>query len=194
MDLLSLLALAIGFAMDAFAVSISIGLAIPKVTIGRLLRPALLFGGFQALMPVIGWLAGQTITRFEWVAAYDHWIAFVLLAGLGVKMIYEARFLPDEPAREGDPTVSFTLVVLAIATSLDALAGGMSLALLRVTILGPALVIGLVAGLFTMAGVYMGRRVGHHLGSKVEIVGGLALIAIGTRILIEHLLSPALAG
>lgn len=194
MDLISLLALAIGFAMDAFAVSISIGLAIPKVTIGRLLRPALLFGGFQAAMPIIGWLAGQTITRFEWVAAYDHWIAFVLLAGLGVKMIYEARFLPDAPAREGDPTVSFTLVVLAIATSLDALAGGMSLALLRVTILGPALVIGAVAGLFTMAGVYMGRRVGHHLGSKVEIIGGLALIAIGTRILIEHLLSPGMAG
>ena len=194
MDPLSLLALAVGFAMDAFAVSISIGLAVPKVTLGRLLRPALLFGGFQAAMPIIGWLAGQTIARFEWVAAYDHWIAFALLAGLGAKMIYEARFLPDEPTPDGDPTVSFTLVVLAIATSIDALAGGMSLALLRVTILMPALVIGAVAGIFTMAGVYMGRRVGHHLGSRVEVIGGLALIAIGTRILIEHLMAPGLPG
>lgn len=191
MDFLSLLVLAIGLAMDAFAVAISIGLALPKVTLGRLLRPALAFGGFQGLMPVIGWLAGQTIARYEWVAAYDHWIAFTLLAVLGAKMIYEAKFLPDKEAAEGDPTVSMTLLVLAIATSIDALAGGMSLAMLRVTIFFPALVIGLVAGLFTMLGVYMGRRAGHHLGARVEVIGGLALIAIGVRILVEHLSMPA---
>ena len=183
-----MLALAVGLAMDAFAVAISIGLALPSIRPGHLVRAGLAFGGFQALMPIIGWLAGSAVAQYDWVAAYDHWIAFTLLAGLGMKMIYEARFLPDE-SREGDPTVGLTLVTLAIATSIDALAGGLSLAMVKVKILTPSLVIGITAALFAMGGLLLGRRLGKRMGSWAEVLGGVALIGIGARILIEHLLA-----
>lgn len=191
-----MLALSVGLAMDAFAVAISMGLTLPNVRTNQMLRLALAFGGFQFLMPVVGWMAGRTLAGHDWVAAYDHWIAFVLLGGLGAKMIYEARFLPDEekPATEGDPTKSITLIVLAIATSIDALLVGVSLSLLRVTIFTPSIVIGLTAAVFAAIGIHLGHRFGRHLGTKVEIFGGLALIAIGLRILIEHLTHPTPLG
>lgn len=192
MDLLSQFALAVGLAMDAFAVAISIGLTLPRVRTNQMLRLALAFGGFQFLMPVLGWLAGRSFAHHDWVATYDHWIAFVLLAGLGLKMIYEARFLPDEEDAlvEKDPTKSITLILLAIATSIDALIVGLSLSFLRVTILTPSIVIGVTAAVFAAVGIHLGHRFGHKLGSKIEIFGGLALIAIGLRILIEHLTHP----
>jgi putative Mn2+ efflux pump MntP len=197
MDPLSLLALSVGLAMDAFAVAISMGLTLPRVRTTQMLRLAVAFGGFQALMPVVGWLAGRTLAGQGWVAAYDHWIAFVLLGGLGAKMIYEARFLPDseeDKAVEKDPTMSVTLIVLAIATSIDALLVGVSLSLLRVTIFGPSIVIGLTAAAFAAVGIHLGHRFGHKLGTKVEVFGGLALIAIGVRILVEHLMNPTPMG
>lgn len=197
MDLLSTFALAVGLAMDAFAVAISIGLTLPRVRTNQMLRLALAFGGFQFLMPVVGWLAGRTLAEYDWVAAYDHWIAFVLLGGLGAKMIYEARFLPKEPESaeaERDPTKSLTLIVLAIATSIDALLVGVSLSLLRVTIFTPSLVIGVTAAAFAAVGIHLGHRFGHRLGTKVEVFGGLALIAIGLRILIDHLMNPTPLG
>lgn len=190
LDFFTAFGIAVGLAMDAFAVSISMGVTLPNVRTNQVLRLALAFGGFQFLMPVVGWMAGRLFSDNAWVTQYDHWIAFILLAVLGGKMIYEARFLPEEEEQcvEKDPTKSFTLILLAIATSIDALAVGLSLSLLRVRIFQPSVIIGLTAAGFSMVGVHLGRKFGHHLGSKMEIVGGLALIAIGLKILAEHTL------
>lgn len=138
-------------------------------------------------MPVIGWLAGMTIQR--WIAAYDHWIAFALLAFVGGKMIYEAFFDHDQDALERDPTRGWSLVMLSVATSIDALAVGLSLAVLRISAWYPSLVIGLVAALCTGAGLHLGRWAGSasRLGARAEIAGGFVLLAIGAKILWEHL-------
>ncbi|MEB3223797.1 MAG: manganese efflux pump MntP family protein [Candidatus Sericytochromatia bacterium] len=194
LDPLTLLALAVGLAMDSFAVSIALGVSLPRVRTNQALRLALAFGGFQFLMPVVGYLAGKSVAGQQWVADYDHWIAFGLLAALGAKMIRDAG-TPDEDeagtAGDGDPTKSPQLVVLALATSVDALAVGLSLALLHVTILLPSSIIGLTAAAFAIVGVHLGHRLGHHLERRAEVVGGLALIAIGLRILLEHLLGAS---
>ncbi len=137
-------------------------------------------------MPVIGWLAGQTI--MQWIAAWDHWIAFGLLAIIGGRMIIEACS-DEEKTDERDPTKGLSLVLLSIATSIDALAVGFSLSILGVSIWMPSLVIGLVAGVLTIIGMLLGGRIGDRWGSRVEIFGGLVLIAIGSKILAEHLLS-----
>lgn len=196
MDFISQVALSVGLAMDAFAVSVSMGVSLPNLRPTQTLRLAGAFGGFQCLMPIVGYLAGRTIAENEWVAAYDHWIVFGLLAALGSKMIYEARFLEEDeerrqPEQEKDPTKSVTLLFLAIATSLDAMAVGASLAFLHVGVFQPALVIGLITALFTVVGVRLGRRFGAHMGSKAEIIGGAALILIGLRILFLHLTGQA---
>ena len=186
MTTLTLIGIAIGLAMDAFAVSIAAGLTLKTVDARQTFRLAWHFGLFQALMPIVGWLAGLSIER--WIAPVDHWIAFGLLAAIGSKMIYEAfRDADDEEARRGDPTKGWSLVLLSLATSIDALAVGLSLALLDVSIWWPALVIGLVAGAFTTLGIRLGSRFGAVLGRRMEIVGGIVLIAIGVKILVEHL-------
>ena len=194
LDPLSMVAMAAGLAMDAFAVSISMGVTIKNIRPTQTARLALAFGGFQGLMPIIGYLAGRSISEYPWVAAYDHWIAFGLLSFLGGKMIYEARFLAGDEAAdaatEPDPTKSLTLLVLAFATSIDALAVGASLALLRVTIALPALMIGVITAIFALVGVQIGQRFGASLGKRIEMAGGLALVAIGLRILIDHLMHP----
>lgn len=186
MTTLALIGIAIGLAMDAFAVSIGAGLTLQTVDARQTFRLAWHFGLFQALMPIIGWLAGLSIER--WIAPVDHWIAFGLLAVIGGKMIYEALKADDhEETRSSDPTKGWSLVVLSIATSIDALAVGLSLALLGVSIWWPAIVIGLVAGAFTTVGMQLGKRFGALLGRRMEVVGGAVLIAIGAKILIEHL-------
>lgn len=193
LDPLSMIFLAVGLAMDALAVAIALGATIQGLRTNQVLRIALAFGGFQGLMPIVGYLAGRTVQDNVWVMAFDHWIAFSLLAFMGGKMIYEARFLEDDPevpAGTGDPTKSATLVVLAIATSIDALAVGASLAFLRVRILLPSAIIGVTAAAFAVAGAYLGRHYGQRFGKRVEIFGGVALIAIGLRILVDHLMHP----
>ena len=185
MTTLTLIGIAIGLAMDAFAVSIAAGLTLKTVDARQTFRLAWHFGLFQALMPIIGWLAGLSIEH--WIAPVDHWIAFGLLAAIGGKMIYEALKDADDEVRRGDPTKGWSLVLLSIATSIDALAVGLSLALLDVSIWWPALVIGLVAGAFTTLGIRLGSRFGAVLGRRMEIVGGIVLIAIGVKILVEHL-------
>jgi putative Mn2+ efflux pump MntP len=182
---LTLIGIAIGLAMDAFAVAIAAGLALGEVSARQTLRLAWHFGLFQALMPVVGWLAGLTVA--SWIEPLDHWIAFGLLAAIGGKMIYEALRDHGDVRDRADPTKGWSLILLSIATSIDALAVGLSLALLDVAIWYPAIVIGLVAGGFTAAGLHLGRRFGSLLGRRVEIVGGAILIAIGLRILVEHL-------
>ncbi|MFN3430072.1 MAG: manganese efflux pump MntP family protein [Candidatus Sericytochromatia bacterium] len=199
LDALSLTALSVGLAMDAFAVAITMGATMRKMRPTQMARLALAFGGFQGLMPVVGYLAARSLAEHAWVPAADHWIAFGLLAFLGGKMIYEARFLgdsddDDDEYSETDPTKSGTLILLALATSIDALAVGASLAFLRVTIIMPSLVIGVTAAIFAMLGAELGQRIGKRWGKRVEIAGGLALIAIGFRILIEHLMHPVATG
>jgi len=184
MDWLSLLALAVALAMDAFAVSLAAGSVLQPVTFRHCFRLGFHFGLFQGLMPILGWLAGMTVQSF--IAAWDHWIAFGLLAYIGWRMIHEA--LSDEDDRPAtDPSRGMTLVMLSIATSIDALAVGLTLAMIEVTIWLPALVIGVVACLFSVVGVLLGHRIGAVWGKRVEVVGGLVLVAIGTKILVSDL-------
>ena len=184
MDAITLTGLALALAMDAFAVALGTGAVLSSLTGRHLFRLGFHFGLFQALMPVIGWLAGLTI--IQWVEAWDHWIAFSLLAIIGGRMVYEA-FSDEEKANDRDPTKGLSLVLLSIATSIDALAVGFSLSVIGVSIWMPPLVIGLVAGVLTIVGMLLGGRIGDRWGTRVEIFGGLVLIAIGIKILIEHL-------
>ena len=185
MNLLTLLGIAAGLAMDAFAVSIGIGLGTRRVDARTTVRLAWHFGLFQFLMPILGWLAGLSVER--WISGVDHSIAFGLLAAIGGKMIYEALYGDEEKRAEKDPTRGASLVVLSVATSIDALAVGLSLALLGAQIWYPAVIIGVVAFAFTAVGLHVGRRFGSLLGKRMEIVGGLILIGIGVRILVDHL-------
>lgn len=184
MDLLSLFGIAVALAMDAFAVALGVGVSVTPLTRRHFFRLGFHFGLFQALMPIIGWLAGRSIQTY--IVDYDHWIAFGLLALVGGHMIYEAFHPEKEERQPGDPTRGYSLVFLSIATSIDALAVGLSLGMLEVTVWFPALIIGLVAGVFTVAGMLIGRKVGDHWGARVEILGGIVLIAIGLKIVFEH--------
>jgi len=169
--------------MDAFAVSVASGIAIERLRIRHALRIALSFGVFQAIMPIIGWFAG--IGMRDLISGVDHWIAFALLAGVGGKMIYESRQIREGPTEECMGNMK--LLVLSVATSIDALAVGLSLSLLKVAIVWPAIVVGIVTFAFSFAGVYLGRKVGHIFESKIEVLGGLVLIGIGIKILVDHL-------
>lgn len=185
MDTITLLAIAVGLAMDAFAVAVGAGITLDEVTARRTFRLGFHFGLFQFMMPVIGWAAGRSI--HGWIAAFDHWVAFGLLAYVATKMIVEA--LKPEAAREFvDPTKGWMLVTLAVATSLDALAVGLSLAMLDVGIWYPSLVIGIVAATLTSLGMHLGKRIGRLWGSRAEILGGIVLWAIALRILGGHVL------
>jgi putative Mn2+ efflux pump MntP len=183
MSLLETLPLAVALAMDAFAVSVGAGAA-GRARGGRAtFRLAFHFGLFQFLMPVLGWLAGSTVAHL--VAAVDHWIAFALLAWIGGGMIRAA--FRDDGATVADPSRGWSLVLLSLATSVDALAVGFSLAMLRVRIWQPSVVIGLVAALFSVLGHRGGDRLGRRFGRRAEFAGGVILLGIGARILVEHL-------
>jgi manganese efflux pump family protein len=184
MEVLQISLIGLGLAMDAFAVSITSGIAIQCLRIKHALRISLFFGGFQALMPVLGWLAGRGLKFY--VERIDHWIAFALLASIGIKMIYESVWL-DETEKKCDPLNLVVLSGLAIATSIDALAVGISFAFLNIEIASPALIIGGITFSLCFAGVYIGNRLGGRLGSKMEVIGGIILILMGAKILLEHL-------
>lgn len=184
MDVITILIIAIGLAMDAFAVSIVSGLTLAHIRVRNALTVALFFGSFQALMPLIGWLSGNTLKGY--ISGFDHWVAFGLLCAIGCKMIYES-FKLESDKENVDPQKIGALFVLAIATSIDALAVGISLSFLDVAIIIPALIIGLVTFLLSFGGVYVGNKFGHFFERKMELVGGLVLIGIGIKILIEHL-------
>jgi len=171
--------------MDAFAVAVATGIVLGNVSGRQTFRLSFHFGFFQFLMPVIGWLAGLSLERY--LSGYDHWLAFGLLGFIGGKMVFEA-FRRDGSARPAsDPTRGASLVLLSVATSVDALAVGLSLGVLRLRIWYPAVVIGLVAAALTAAGIHLGRPLGSRLGRKMEIVGGLVLMGIGLKILFQHL-------
>ena len=185
MSFLSILFIAVGLGMDAFAVAIGAGVVIRKLSFGHVFRLSFHFGLFQFLMPIIGWLAGRTIS--DYIINYDHWIAFFLLVFIGGKMIWDAFKKDDGKIAQADPTKGISLIILSIATSIDALAVGLSLAFLNITILYPSIVIGIVAAIMTIIGILFGKGLGRIGGKKVGILGGLILIGIGIKILIEHL-------
>ena len=185
MHITELMILAVGVSMDAFAVSICKGLSVCKVRPRHAGITAVWFGGFQALMPLIGYFMGVAFADF--VTSIDHWIAFLLLGLIGGKMEKES-FEKDECSC-AIPDFSFrTMLAMAVATSIDALAVGVSLAFLKVNIWSAVLIIGLTTGAFSAAGVYIGNIFGNKYKSKAELAGGLILILIGTKILIDHTL------
>ena len=185
MSVLTIFGIALGLAMDAFAVSIASSAVLRDVTRRQIFRLSFHFGFFQFMMPVIGWLAGLSVA--DYIAAYDHWVAFGLLAFIGGRMIYES-FAKEEKLKEtADPTRGLTLVMLSIATSIDALAVGLSFAMLQVKIWYPSVIIGLVAAGMTVIGMRIGGRLGKRFGHRMELIGGLVLIGIGVKILIEHI-------
>ncbi len=188
MGWINLLALACALAMDAFAVAIVTGLTLNPITRRHVFRLAFHFGLFQALMPLIGWAAGKAVYRY--ISGSDHWIAFALLAFVGGRMLWGTVCDKDEEkASFADPTSGWALVLLSIATSIDALAVGLSLAMVGSTIIIPAIIIGVVAAAFTATGMLLGRQIGSLWGKRVEMLGGLILIGIGIKILVEHLSS-----
>lgn len=186
MDWLTLIGIAVALAMDAFAVALGAGLTLQALTGRHLFRFGFHFGLFQAGMPVLGWLTGLSVQRS--IAAYDHWVAFGLLALVGGKMIHEALSQKEEKPVGRDPTRGWSLVSLSVATSIDALAVGLSLAMLGVSIWVPAAVIGVICAALTIAGMLLGNRIGAAWGGRVEVLGGVVLIAIGLKILLEHTL------
>jgi manganese efflux pump family protein len=183
MTLTATFLIALSMAMDAFAVSLCSGLKIgpgPR----PVFRIAFHFGLFQTLMPVIGWSFGNTIEPL--VKNFDHWVAFGLLAFVGIRMIRSGLCQCEEEIVK-DPSRGWTMVMLSVAVSIDALAVGLSLAFLDVDIWTPALVIGLVTGALSLIGLRTGNRVGKRFGKPVEVLGGLVLIGIGVRIVVSHL-------
>ena len=184
MGLITIIIIAVGLAMDAFAVSIVSGSACKQLKVKHALRTALFFGGFQAFMPLIGALAGLSLK--EYIANYDHWMAFGLLSAVGGKMIYES-FKIKSVEGNFDPSNIFVLLVLSIATSIDALAIGITLSLITSSIVTAVIIIGLVTFVLSYLGVFIGKKSGHFFESKIEALGGLVLIALGLKILTEHL-------
>jgi manganese efflux pump family protein len=178
-----ILLLAVGLAMDATAVAAARGLAVPRIRLRHVVLVATLFGGFQALMPLLGWLLGRRVGPF--VEAWDHWIAFGLLVAIGGKMLWEAR--EDKPPPEGELFAWRAMILLAIATSVDALAAGFTLPMLDAPIAVTLATIGVTTALLSVAGLYAGRRLGSKLGKRLDVLGGLVLIGLGTKTLVEHL-------
>ena len=183
MGLIELFLIAVGLSMDAFAVSVCKGLAMPKCTFKKVAIVGLWFGGFQALMPAIGYILGAQFQ--EAIASIDHWIAFVLLALIGGNMIHEAL---DNDEEEADASLDVkTMFLLAVATSIDALAIEITFAFLKVNIIPAVCFIGIVTFIISFAGVKIGNVFGARYKNKAEIVGGIILILLGLKILLEHL-------
>jgi putative Mn2+ efflux pump MntP len=180
---LNLFGVAVGLAMDAFAVSIAAGLTIDNVTARHVFRIAFHFGFFQFMMPILGWLAGSTISTQ--VVAYGHWLAFALLGIIGGKMLLDACSGTKGRA-SADPSRGWTLVALSLATSVDALAVGVSMAFLQVSVWLPCVAIGLVAALFSTVGITFAGRILHRWGRVADFAGGCVLILIGVRIVASH--------
>lgn len=183
MSFFELIITAIGLSMDAFAVSVSNAICTPNFKKTDALKFGIFFGGFQALMPVIGWLVGNLFS--DYVMAVDHWVAFVLLGYIGIKMIIDSL-----NSREDDACQLLNLkllLVLAFATSIDALAVGVSFAFMKMNIVTSASVIGIVTFILSPIGALLGRKIGNSLGTKAQILGGAILVIMGTNILLQHL-------
>jgi putative Mn2+ efflux pump MntP len=184
----AILLVSIGLAMDATAVAAARGLSASRILPQHVLLVALLFGGFQAFMPLLGWLVGSHVGPI--IERFDHWVAFLLLGGIGAKMLHEAyKGEEDQAPRSEEAFRVSVLLVLALATSIDALAVGITLPILGAPLLLSLTTIGVTTALLSGAGLLVGRRFGAQLGKRLDIAGGLVLIGLGTKILIEHLLA-----
>jgi len=183
----TLILIAAGLAMDAFAAAMAVSVRLVPLTRRHIFRLAFHLGLFQALMPLAGWALGRSVRGL--IESWDHWVAFGLLALIGSRAVREALRTADgdPPVQFRDPTRGWSLLILSVATSIDALAVGVGFAMLHVDIVAAVLVIGLVTSSLTAAGMVLGSRLGPALGRRMEIVGGLLLITIGTKILAEHL-------
>lgn len=190
MDFYSILLISIALAMDAFSVSITKGFSVKNLKKSQILAIGLFFGGFQAFMPVLGWIAGEQIRDI--VSTIAPIIAFILLLAIGIKMIYETIPSDNENNEDdGDNENSYfsykELTLLGIATSIDAFAVGVSFSFLNTSILIPIIAIGLITFIMSEIGVYIGIKVGHIFGNKIEILGGVILILLGFKILLENI-------
>jgi len=185
LDIPSILFIALGLSADCFAVTLSGSISMGSVSLIQKIRTSLTFGIFQGLMPVLGWLAGRTVVNL--IADYDHWIAFSLLTFIGIKMIWESIHNKKDHNKV-DITRGLTLLTLAVATSIDALAVGLTFAFLEVNIVLASSVIGIVSLMVTMASFEIGRKAGELIGKSAETIGGVILIVIGLRVLLTHIL------
>lgn len=184
MSFASLFLIAVGLSMDAFAVSVCKGLKMQKIDIKQTFLIALFFGGFQAAMPLLGWAAGKNFEKY--ITSFDHWIAFGLLLFIGGKMFIES-FKDDEDDETSGGTDLKELTVLAVATSIDALAVGITFAFLRIKIISSVTIIGVTTFVLSAVGVAVGNRFGAKYKNKAETAGGIILVLIGVKILLEHL-------
>lgn len=185
MGLLEILFVAVSLAMDAFAVSIGKGLSMKRIIYKNAVIIATFFGGFQALMPVLGWLFGIQFEKY--ILNYDHWFAFILLSFIGGKMIVDVIRGGNEDNYCGDRLVLKNMLILAVATSIDALAVGVTFALLKTPVLAASLIIGIITFVISFAGVLIGNKCGERFKARAEIAGGAILIGIGVKILLQHL-------
>ena len=184
MQILTIIVIAVGLAMDAFVVSIVSGGAYKQLRVKHALRLAIFFGGFQALMPIIGYLAGLSVR--DYIQNYDHWVAFGILSAVGGKMIYESLKI-ESVEKNMDPSNIFVLLTLSVATSIDALAIGITLSLITNSIITAVIIIGLVTFILSYLGIIIGKKFGHFFENKIEALGGIILISLGLKILYEHL-------
>lgn len=183
MDYIIIFLVAVGLCFDTFAVSISSGIAKQEIVFKDALKIALTLAFFQSAMPLAGWSLGEQVKQY--ISEFDHWIAFGILVVLGIKMILES--FKNEDEKEFNPLNPWILISMAIATSLDALAVGISFSMISIPILISVLIIGFVTFIASMLGILFGKKTGKSFGKKIEIAGGIILIAIGTKILIEHI-------
>ncbi len=183
MGFIETLLLSVGLALDAFAVSLSVGASIKTRTWHDLFRLPFHFGLFQFLMPVIGWYLGSTVEPL--ISEVDHWIALILLVTIGTRMIKSALSNKEEILKS-DPSRGMSLIVLSVATSIDALTVGFSLALLQYNIWFPSILIGIITALLSLFGLLAGSRLGNKFGKTVEVCGGIILILIGINIALSH--------
>ncbi|MFP4133424.1 MAG: manganese efflux pump MntP family protein [Halothece sp.] len=183
MQIITIGFLSAGLAADAFAISLTSGLLIKRIKLNKALKIALFFGIFQTMMPILGWLTGLAFR--DVINGVNHWLVFILLVGLGLKMIYES--FTQEKQASFNPLDNYTLMGLAIATSIDGLAAGIGLSVLEIPLMVVVTTIGLITFLFSIIGVFMGHYFGHIFENRVEYVGGLVLIAVGTKTLLENL-------
>lgn len=183
MNVLDIVLIAVALAMDCFAVSVTSGLMMKHPRFKHVLVMAVFFGGFQGLMPVAGWLAGVSFANY--IVSFDHWVAFGLLAIIGGNMVRES--FCEEESKSFDPTNLKTLLGLAVATSIDALVMGVDFGIMHNTLLLPMVLIAFVSFLFTIVGVYLGATFQRLCKFNFELVGGIVLVCIGVKILVEHL-------
>ncbi len=183
-DLLTSFIIAVGLAMDSFAVSLGVGTSGLANYFKARFRLAFHFGFFQMMMTLLGWLAGSTIANF--INGFDHWLALALLGYVGFNMIHSG-LNPDKQRFEHDPSRGKTLIMLCVATSLDAMAVGLSLAIVKTPVLLPSIMIGVVTLTLSAVGLLAGEKMSYHFGKKMEIIGGILLLVIGVNIVLTHL-------